>query len=110
MSVKLRIELEKKIAAAVAEGLIGAGYLITVNDGEEDVLFDSKDPAAIAAAMMSTDEDYFYVSKEPSAGKTWFGWVRFIYGNDGYDVVSDYTVNLENPVGPISKEWYDKYA
>jgi len=23
------------------------------------------------------------------------GWVYFVYGNDGWDVVSDYTTNLE---------------
>jgi hypothetical protein len=24
-----------------------------------------------------------------------FGWVRFIYGNGGWDVINDYTTNLE---------------
>ena len=44
------------------------------------------------AAMFSTDEDYLYVHK----GKEKAGWVRFIYGESGWDVICDYTTNLES--------------
>lgn len=30
------------------------------------------------------------------------GWVRFVYGNDGHDVISDYTTNLESVLEPIN--------
>ncbi len=88
-----RQEIEKKIVASVIADLLEADFLITVNDGEEDVLLSSDDPEAIAAAMMSTDEDYLMVD-----GPKFNGWVRFIYGNDGPDVISDYTVNLEQVI------------
>jgi hypothetical protein len=35
------------------------------------------------------------------------GWMRFIYGNDGWDVLADYTVNLE-PLMPAVNELTDK--
>ena len=28
-------------------------------------------------------------------------WVWFVYGNDGWDVVCDYTINLESIIDPI---------
>jgi hypothetical protein len=34
---------------------------------------------------------------------TWHGWVLFIYGNDGWDVISDYTCNLEPIMGPANE-------
>jgi hypothetical protein len=33
-----------------------------------------------------------------------FAWVRFVYGNDGYDVISDYTTSLEAVLAPIN-DW-----
>lgn len=86
-----RQQIEKRIVASAIADLLEADYEITVNDGEEDVLKRSTDPSKIASAMMSTDEDWLHVSKEGSRG-----WVRFIYGNDGPDVINDYTVNLES--------------
>jgi hypothetical protein len=31
-----------------------------------------------------------------------FGWVRFIYGNDGWDVINDYTTNLEPVIAGVN--------
>lgn len=90
-NVKQRQAIEKRIVASAIADLLEADFDITVNDGEEDVVEDSDDPAEIAAAMMSTDEDYLFAMKD---GKQ-VGWVRFIYGNDGPDVINDYTTNLE---------------
>lgn len=55
--------------------------------------------------MFTTDEDYLFVydPKQPDeddaedgrADANKIGWIWFIYGNDGHDVVSDYTTNLE---------------
>ena len=88
---KLIRELEERIARQLATDLIAAGFVIDVNDGEKLVLAGSTDVAAILAAMWSTDEDQWFLFKDGKRG----GWARFIYGNDGWDVISDYTVNLE---------------
>jgi hypothetical protein len=82
--------VEKRIAEQCARDLIAAGFTVVVDDGEEW----SKPFATakeIVEAMFSTDEDFLIPYKD---GKKQ-GWVRFIYGNDGPDVINDYTVNLE---------------
>lgn len=90
MNVKMRQEVERKIVAAVIDGLLADPVLtITVNDGEDDVLKKSRDKKLILKAMFSTDEDIFFIG----GGMT--GWIKFIYGNDGPDVIHDYTTNLE---------------
>jgi hypothetical protein len=100
ITVKQRQAIEKQIVASAIADLLEAGFEITVNDGEEDVLERSTDPEAIAAAMMSTDEDRLYVyyvgtPTNNDEGSNHKGWIRFIYGNDGPDVINDYTTNLE---------------
>jgi len=31
------------------------------------------------------------------------GWILFVMGNDGYDVIADYTTNIEKYMAPIMK-------
>ena len=69
---------------------------MAVFDGEEIALEASTDVRAIIAAMFSTDEDYLFAMTPGEDGKLKrAGWVRFIYGNTGFDVINDYTTNLE---------------
>ena len=49
---------------------------------------------------METDDDYLFVYKAGQSER--FGWVRFVYGNDGYDVISDYTINLEKTLKGVN--------
>lgn len=84
---------EKLIVGRLVIDLLAAGCMLTVNDGEENVVVHSNDPAAIFAALSSTDEDYLVVThKELLSGGS--GWVRLIWGND-VDVISDYVMRLE---------------
>lgn len=105
MSVKMRQKVEREIATQVITDLLAAGYSLGVNDGEECTIKHSTDKAAILKAMFTTDEDWLLVyepedmtkaqmeDESTNYGASW--WVRFIYGNDGWDVVSDYCVALE---------------
>lgn len=85
------IDIEKQIVRKVIKDAIEAGFSLTVYDGEEYVLTGSRDSAAVLRAMFSTDEDTLYFR---SVSKV--GWVHFVYGNDGYDVISDHTTNLSD--------------
>ncbi|EAA4378370.1 hypothetical protein DPE39_22500 [Salmonella enterica subsp. enterica] len=112
MNVEKRQRIERRIATAAAKGLIAAGYKIAVHDGEEIALPKTDDVRAIIGAMFSTDEDRFIVYHRPTiADAQWerIGWVRFIYGNDGWDVIADNTVNLE-PALRDATELADKIA
>jgi hypothetical protein len=103
-----RIRLEGEIAAEVAEKLIEAGYYVSVFDCEEFTLIDSRDVNKIVEAMFTTDDDRLYVRKvkgqrDPETKRRVFdGWIWFVYGNSGWDVICDYTTNLEEVIGYIT--------
>jgi hypothetical protein len=101
-AVRARQRVEQTIALTVAQVLLDAGFSLGVNDGEETTVTHSTDIEAIKKALFTTDEDYLYVyAKDRSANerdKRPDGWVRLIYGNDGWDVISDYSsVDLLDP-------------
>ena len=114
MSVKMRQEVERKIATAFVQSALLAGYTVSVDNGDSATgkLHNLK---AILAAMFQTDEDRLHIynprrisavllsgqTRQPS--NQYVGWVYFVYGNDGYDVISDYTVTLEPIMGAANK-------
>ena len=51
---------------------------------------------------METDDDYLTVYRPDALSCGWVG-VRFIYGNDGYDVICDYTMSLESVLTPVNQ-------
>lgn len=93
MNAQERQRIEQEIARAAAIGLIDAGYCISVFDSEVVVLKRSTSVDSIMDAMFSTDEDVFYVYRPGVAERA--GFVHFIYGNDGWDVISDSSESLE---------------
>src|SRR5262252_875557 len=100
LRLEKRIAIEKRIARKVVDALLTAGFAITVsNGGDEDEIVKSTDASAIKAVMFATDDERLHTYKD---GKP-FGWVWFVYGNDGWDVICDYTVNLEPWIGEGTK-------
>lgn len=107
MSVRMRQEIERKVIRLALQSLVDAGYFITVNNGEEDVIENRVNVDIIMREMFTTDEEELFVNlldasvpldgpaREPKARYKNFGWIKLVYGNDGYDVISDYTTNLE---------------
>lgn len=90
MSVVMRQEVERKIATAVIVQGLAAGYQIVVDNHEEQTpLLDNLDD--VLKAMFQTDEEHLKFFREGERG-----WVFFVYGNDGWDVINDYTTNLEH--------------
>lgn len=51
--------------------------------------------------VMAVDDAFVIVQRG-----TGDGWVRFVMGNDPEEVVADYTLNLEDVIGPITKGWW----
>ncbi len=92
MSVKMRQIMERRIASVLIRDALAAGYTISVYDGEETTLKQSTSRKDILAAMFSVDEEFLFFYKD---GKR-VGWVQFVLGNSGWDVISDYTTNLEH--------------
>ncbi|EEX1006186.1 hypothetical protein D3981_004164 [Escherichia coli] len=99
MDVDERQRIERLIATAAAKGLTDAGYKIAVHDGEEIAQPKTSNVDTILDAMFSTDGDSFIVYQKSSgdeAGWVRVGWVQFIYGNCGWDVIADNTTSLES--------------
>lgn len=87
-----RQELEIEIIDAVVSRALALGFKLGVNDGGgADVLENCGDTKKIWDALYNTDEDMLIVYRNGIR----VGWVRFVYGNDGWDVINDYTTNLE---------------
>lgn len=100
--VAARQMVERKIAKLTIEVLLKAGFSLGVNDGEEQVLSFSKDAREVFEAMFTTDEDLLLIfepARDPNdADKRPDMWVRFVYGNDGWDVIADYSHSVSlNP-------------
>lgn len=90
-----RIRTEGKIFRKTVTEAIAAGYTVSLCDGEEWTVKKSTDKTAIIEAAFSTDEDILRLRRADGSaiGNLWF-----IYGNDGYDVISDYTASEEMEV------------
>jgi hypothetical protein len=84
-------EAERKIARKIIKDAVAADLSIDVFDGDEFALEKSTDAEAIIGAMFSTDDDRLYFWKD---GKQ-VGMVWLIYGNSGHDVISDYTMSMD---------------
>jgi hypothetical protein len=99
-SVKMRIAIERAIVRKVIEAALAEGYEvgIDIGDGEE---YRGADRAKIEEWAFAGDEArlYLYRPRERKAD----GWIYAVYGNDGYDVISDYTTNLEKMLKPASE-------
>jgi hypothetical protein len=103
-SVKLRIELERRIVRTIVTDAIAKGYRLAVSLERgydvEDMLLGSVDINRIVNEATAGDESHLFI--QPGTGDTVkdgsiisHGWVYFVFGNDGWDVVSDYTTNLD---------------
>lgn len=98
--------VETMIAKQCIADLIAAGLYVTVYNGDDYDLVRSQDPDAIYKAMAATDEDYLMVSgsrKGKVCDRSDKGWVRFIYGNSGPDVINNYTTCLEKTIATTNK-------
>jgi hypothetical protein len=96
MSVKMRQLVEKEISVAVVNAILTAGFKIAVDNGDGKTK-PSEFGVAVLRAMFLADDDRLYIYKNDETD--WFGWAHLVYGNDGWDVLSDYTGNLEQYIG-----------
>jgi hypothetical protein len=92
MGFRTRRRMEKAIARRIIKDALAEGWSVRIDNGaEEELPPASTDLRTIMAGLFLTDEDVLYFFKDGVRQ----GWVCLIYGNDGWDVVNDYTANLE---------------
>jgi len=99
--IRERQNLERKIARVICADALKAGYALNLNNGGDthELAEPTTDLETVLAAMFQTDQEHVLVYRD---GKQ-IGWVFFVYGNDGWDVVNDYTTNLEPIMGRANK-------
>ncbi len=101
-AVRARFEIEWRIVERVIIDLIAAGFALAINHEEEDAIEIVHDLRSMEE-MFACDEDYLYARKRLGGDtikaqdtiQNCYGWVRFVYGNEGWDVVCDYSTRLE---------------
>lgn len=104
MSVKMRRMVEKRIVKAFVRSALKAGYRLAVSSDDgydiDEMLLGSKDVKKIMDEAFAADDCHIFL--QPATGPTVEdgsvvsdGWVYFVFGNDGWDVVADYTTNLD---------------
>jgi hypothetical protein len=119
MSVKMRQEVERKIIRRFVKDALAAGYRLAVSLDRgydtDEMLLGSRDVTAILEAATAGDDCHIFV--QPGDGPTLDengrvvsrGHVYLVFGNDGYDVISDYTTNLESLLAGAN-EVADRYS
>ena len=107
MSVKMRIELEKKIARCAVRCLLASDFAISVECDGVISLHHSSKISEIIKAMFDLDDCTLLIINPKTAVEC--GWVKFVFGNDGHDCISDYTTNMEKYL-KTALVMADKYA
>ena len=95
---KGRRAIERRIVEQVVDDLLAGGYWLAIDDPDleepHEISGPFRDREEVLGRMFACDDDRLLVYTT-NDGKKSIGWVLFVYGNDGTDVVSDYTTNLE---------------
>lgn len=89
--------IELKIATKVIADILAAGYSITIayNDGDSDTIKQSTNATAILTELHQCDVEWLLVYPKNSNRHDYLGWVEFVYGNDGHDLIANYTNSVD---------------
>lgn len=88
--VQKRITCERSIQRAVMRAAIKKGYFVTIQNGEDEAtpLEHGQSLEWLCAFMNQCDEEHVLINEKDGEH---VGWIYFVYGNGGYDVVSDWS-------------------
>lgn len=99
MNVITRRKIEAKIVRKLVRTIIEAGYLITVDTVGGEISY-SNNYRKIMKNIFATDTVEVLLSRDVEGEQ--HGWILLVYGNDGFDVIADYTINLEELLKPVN--------
>lgn len=94
-----RLRDERRMVRALVNAILATGCSISIHDSEKITLHKSRNRVAIYDAMFTADEDYVYAFDKDGVKR---GRFDLIYGNSGWDLVSDSSAN------PYCDEIWDK--
>lgn len=115
MSDKFDMYMRKHIVRALCKCIIAAGYLIEYDNDCSDT--DCKMPlhydykTIVKRIFDEENSCELYLYDNLSGGLR--GWINLRLHNEGWNVISDYSVNIENLIKPVNdlqrqieKKWY----
>lgn len=92
-----RLTVEADIVTRVVDALLAADYALGTDAEGESEKPPTRDRAEILTRLKEVDDERLTAYD----GSTSPQWVRFVYGNSGYDVISDYTIGLGGVLTPV---------
>ena len=107
---------QNRVIKSTIKALLDAGHKLTVSyergyDIDDLPIVASTRAADIFAAINAVDECHLFVHQsedekcnpvlDGQINNT--GWVCFVLGNDGWDVINEYTVSMESLLAPVLK-------
>jgi hypothetical protein len=101
-SVRSRARLELQIVNKLIACAQTAGYKLEVDDGENDdraCRWWNLGPAHFKSALFNLDMVRVVVRDQEGCSK---GWALLVFGNSGWDLISDYTTRLEEFLKPAN--------
>lgn len=99
--VRIRLGVEYAIVKKTVDILLGAGFTLYCYHANGEIIQIPSSSENSMAELFAHDEVRLYVRD----GIRYVGWVFFVFGNNGYDVINDHTTNLGGILKPV-----DKYA
>jgi len=104
-SVHGRALIELAIVDALIEAAKLSKYRFEVDDLEQDE--DASTDDGLKAALFNRDDALLNVYE---TGGPYKGWIKLVFGNDGWDLISDFSVNLEEflasePIKKVDEIW-----
>lgn len=104
MNHEFRINLERRIIRKYLKTLVNAGYKLKVFDGGEYFPWTIKADEALEQVRAVDDATVYAQAR----GKEYA--LRFIQGNDPWEVLNDYSVALEGLLDPITDFYEERYC
>jgi len=93
--VAIRQVIERTIVTAVVEDALAAGYALQ-EDEDGLITIDAKEMLDLLFNLDDAFVHFIAVGEEDGVKiEDSIGWVRFVFGNDGWDVISDYSLTVE---------------
>lgn len=100
MTVPERQNVERQVIDKLLDEAIKHNLSFRLFDGEAWATEKTNDKQVILGAVMSVDDEtlYFFDAEGKKAG-----WVRLIYGNDGWDVIADNSQKIDYILPPVTE-------
>lgn len=94
-AIRQRIVIERAVIRRAITDMLAAGWEVRVYYGEGDYGTDwTRELGAVMGAVCACDEEWIRARRATDHGQERAG-IYLVYGNDGWDVISDYSLLLE---------------